>query len=213
MRGRRKKGDSRMKESGLSGAVGVLALQGDFALHAAALDRLGVPVREVRAGADLDGLAGLVLPGGESTAMLKLMERTGLEESIRTFYARGGGLFGTCAGLILLARRVSGPEQRSLGLLDVEVERNSYGRQRDSFETDLLRAGDGTPFRAVFIRAPRVVRVGPFVQVLASCGGDPVLVQEGGILAATFHPELTSDLRIHRIFVEEVLSRREAARA
>ena len=193
--------------------VGVLALQGDFARHAAALTDLGALVVEVRAARDLEGLGGLVLPGGESGAMLRLMERTELEESIRRFYAGGGALFGTCAGLILLARRVAGPEQRSLGLLDVDVERNSYGRQIDSFETDPPWSGNGAPLRAVFIRAPRITRVGSSVRVLARMNGDPVLVQNGSILAASFHPELTLDLRLHRYFVEEVLNHREPARA
>jgi pyridoxal 5'-phosphate synthase pdxT subunit len=197
--------------------VGVLALQGDFALHLAALARLGVPAREVRTPRDLEGLRALVLPGGESTTMLTLMAGTGMEAAVREFYHGGGAVFGTCAGLILLARRVSGPEQRSLGLLDGDVERNAYGRQRDSFET-ALDFGNGTPLRGVFIRAPRLVRIGPGVEVLARVGDDPVLVREGRLLAATFHPELTEDTRIHRYFLEEVAgqagngSRREDAR-
>jgi 5'-phosphate synthase pdxT subunit len=184
--------------------IGVLALQGDFARHRLALERAGAEVRDVRVPGDLAGLAGLVLPGGESTAMLKLMERTGLEDAIRAFYAAGGALFGTCAGLILLARSVTGPEQRSLGLLDAEVERNAYGRQTDSFETDLSWSEDGGAIRGVFIRAPRIRRVGEGVRVLAERDGEPVLVRNGRVLAATFHPELTDDTRVHRYFVEEM---------
>jgi 5'-phosphate synthase pdxT subunit len=185
--------------------IGVLALQGDFARHRAALERIGAQVREVRVPQDLDGLGGLVIPGGESTTMLKLMERTGLEEAIRAFYARGGALFGTCAGLILLARAVTGPEQRSLGLLDAVVERNAYGRQIDSFETDLPWSEDDGAIRGVFIRAPRIREVGPGVRVLAERDGEPVLVRNGRVLAATFHPELTDDTRLHRYFLEHVL--------
>ena len=202
-----------MMEAAGAKPVGVLALQGDFARHLTALADLGVAGIEVRVASDLEGLAGLVLPGGESGAMLRLMEPTELEAAIRKFHAQGGALFGTCAGLILLARGVTGPEQRSLGLLDVDVERNSYGRQIDSFETELPWSGNGGPLRAVFIRAPRIQRVGSTVQVLARLSGDPVLVRHGSILAASFHPELTGDLRLHRYFVEEVLNHRESARA
>jgi 5'-phosphate synthase pdxT subunit len=193
--------------------IGVLAIQGDFARHTSALEAVGARVTEVRTPGDLEGLEGLVLPGGESTAMLKLMERTNLEGALGKFHAGGGALFGTCAGLILLAQRVAGPEQRSLGLLDVDVERNSYGRQIDSFEIDLPWSGNGGPLRGVFIRAPRITRVGAWVQILAARGRDPVLVREGRVLAATFHPELTGDLRVHRYFVEEVARPREPVRS
>lgn len=185
------------------GEVGVLALQGDFALHAASLARLGQPVREVRSESELDGLNRLIIPGGESATMLKLMERTGLDRAVVGFHERGGALFGTCAGLILLARQVTGPEQPSLGLLDVDVERNAYGRQRESFETDLVWNGDAS-FRGVFIRAPRINRIGDGVTVLARVNGDPVLVRGEGILAASFHPELTADDRLHHYFLEEI---------
>ena len=187
-----------------SPVVGVLALQGDFARHAETLSRLGVPAREVRTREALEGVTALVLPGGESTTLLKLMERTGLDAAVREFRDAGGALFGTCAGLILLAREVSGPKQSSLGLLDVAVERNGYGRQTDSFETDLPWTEDPTPVRGVFIRAPRIRAVGKGVRVLAEIDGEPVLVREGSVLAATFHPELTGDTRLHRYFVEEV---------
>jgi 5'-phosphate synthase pdxT subunit len=186
--------------------IGVLALQGDFALHAETLARLGVALRLVRTPQALTGLDGLILPGGESTAMLKLMEGTPMEEALRAFHARGGALFGTCAGLILLGRRVRDPDQRSLGLLDVTVRRNGYGRQIDSFETDLPWTEDTDRIRGVFIRAPRIEDAGPSVRVLATHGGEPVLVREGRVLAATFHPELTADTRVHRYFVERVLA-------
>lgn len=185
--------------------VGVLSLQGDFALHLATLRRLGVSGEEVRTPDALEGLEGLVLPGGESTAMLKLMERTGMEDALRAFHARGGSLLGTCAGLILLARRVTGPEQRSLGLLDVDVARNAYGRQVDSFETDLAWLPGEPPLRGVFIRAPRITRLGPDVEALAVLDGEPLLVREGRVLAATFHPEATEDVRVHRYFLEAVM--------
>jgi 5'-phosphate synthase pdxT subunit len=188
----------------------VLALQGDFARHAAALARLGVEPREVRTAEGLAGLAGLVLPGGESTTMLRLMERVELVSALRAFHDGGGALFGTCAGLILLAREVSGPRQASLGFLDVDVARNAYGRQVDSFETDLPwpganGAGPPEPLRGVFIRAPRIVRVGKSVEVLARLGDEPVLVRDGRVLASTFHPELTDDTRVHGYFLDHVV--------
>ncbi len=173
--------------------VGVLALQGDFTAQIAAF---GPDAVEVRTAAEVDACDVLVLPGGESTTMLNLMEGTGVEDAIRRLVARGGTAFGTCAGAILLARRVRGPEQRSLGLLDVDLERNAYGRQVDSFEATLE-----PPYEAVFIRAPRITRVGPSVEVLARFRGDPVLVRSGRVFAATFHPELTRDRRIHRMVV------------
>jgi len=186
--------------------VGVLALQGDFALHRRALEAVGAEVREVRDPEDLHGLDGLVLPGGETTTMLRLMDGNGMEDAIRGFARDGGGVFGTCAGLILLARRVSHPEQRALGILDAEVERNAYGRQIDSFEADLPWTEDTDRIRGVFIRAPRIRDVGSEVRVLAKRDGEPVLVREGRILAATFHPELTDDTRVHRYFLEQVLN-------
>lgn len=182
-------------------AIGVLALQGDFALHVRALGRAGASAREVRAVADLGGLDAIVLPGGESTAMLKLMEGTGLEDGIRELHRRGGHLFGTCAGLILLARSVTGPAQRSLGLLDVAVKRNAWGRQVDSFEADLALSDAPGEVRGVFIRAPRITDTGPGVEVLARIDGEAALVREGRVLASTFHPEMTDDLRLHRYFL------------
>ena len=185
-----------------SAEVGILALQGDFALHAKSLTRLGCSVREVRSAGDLDGLTALIIPGGESTTMLKLMERTGLDRALVEFHEKGGGVFGTCAGLILLARKVSGPEQRSLWLLDIDVERNGYGRQSESFEADLSWEGD--PYRGVFIRAPRISRVGKDVEILVRQGDYPVLVRGDRVLAATFHPEMTTDDRMHRYFLDEI---------
>jgi pyridoxal 5'-phosphate synthase pdxT subunit len=186
--------------------IGVLALQGDFALHAAALRRAAVEPVEVRKPGALDDVEGLILPGGESTTLLHLMGVWDFGPALRDFHASGRPLFGTCAGLIVLAREVEGPRQPSLGLIDVTVERNSYGRQRESFETETPAAlGDGVgPLRMVFIRAPRILRVGPGVEVLVRHAGDPVLAREGRVLVATFHPELTGDLAVHRYFCRMV---------
>ena len=174
--------------------IGVLALQGNFREHAAALERLGADVVEVRLPQELEGLDGLVLPGGESTAMTRLMRLYGLEEAIRRF---GAPVLGTCAGMILLDRA-------HLGLVDVKVERNAYGRQVASFEADLQLEEDEEPLRGVFIRAPRVADVGPNVEVLAEHEGEPVLLREGRFLVASFHPELTDDPRVHERFLELV---------
>ena len=186
---------------------GVLALQGDFEAHAAALGAAGVEAREVRRVHDLDRLSGLVIPGGESTALLRLMDDEPWFDALRRFHAAGGALLGTCAGAILLARCVV-PEQRSLGLLDAVVERNAYGRQLDSFETRLAADGAG-PIDAVFIRAPRIRSVGPAVETLARFDGEPVLVRQGRIMAATFHPELTDSSGLHRLFVSLAPETRE----
>jgi 5'-phosphate synthase pdxT subunit len=180
---------------------GVLALQGDFAAHAAALARVGAGGGEVRRVAELEGLDGLVLPGGESSTLLKLMAEEPWFEALRGLAARGGVLFGTCAGAILLAREVRGSSQPGLGLLDVAIERNAYGRQIDSFETTLDAPSLGAPLRGVFIRAPRFVFTGPGVEVLARHGTEPVLVRQGRVLAATFHPEIAGDDRLHRFAV------------
>lgn len=180
----------------------MLALQGDFAAHARVLGRIGVEASEIRRAGDLDGADGLIIPGGESTTMLKFIEEENLGGPIKSFAARGKPIFGTCAGAILLAREVYNPAQASLGMLDVAVERNAYGRQIDSFITEAASPIAGGPLEAVFIRAPRITRVGPAVEVLASLNSEPVLVQEGNILAATFHPELSNDSRAHRLFVE-----------
>jgi len=174
--------------------IGVLALQGNFREHAAMLRRLGADVVEVRLPEQLDGLDGLVIPGGESTAIARLMRLYGLEEPIRRFEQP---IFGTCAGMILLDRA-------HLGLVDLEVDRNAYGRQLASFEADLELAGDGEPLRGVFIRAPRVADHGPDVEVLAEHAGEPVLLRDGRILVASFHPELIGDTRVHERFLELV---------
>ena len=175
----------------------VLALQGDFAAHAAAFRDLDVSVREVRRVAELEGVAGLVIPGGESTTLLNLMADEPWFEALRRFHEEGGVLAGTCAGAILLAREVR-PRQPSLALLDAIVERNAYGRQVDSFEASVDAPSLGGPLAAVFIRAPRFRALWPGVDVLARLDGEPVLVQQGRVVAATFHPELTRDRALHR---------------
>ena len=185
-------------------AFGVLALQGDFAAHEAALQRAGVPtnlVRAVRRVGELAGLKGLVLPGGESTALLKLMADEDWFAALRGFHAQGGALFGTCAGAILLAREVSGPSQPSLGLLEATVDRNAYGRQVDSFEAEIDAPQLGGPISGVFIRAPRFVATGPGVEILGRLEDAAVLVRQGRVLAATFHPEIAGDDRLHRLFI------------
>jgi 5'-phosphate synthase pdxT subunit len=174
--------------------IGVLAVQGNFREHIAAFRRLGVEAVEVRKPEELDGLDGLVIPGGESTAITRLMRLYGLEDAIRRFQ---GAIFGTCAGMILLGRD-------QLGLIDLEVERNAYGRQVASFEADLELEGEQEPLRGVFIRAPRVVEAGPEVEVLAELDGEPVLLRQGRFLVASFHPELTDDTRVHERFLELV---------
>jgi 5'-phosphate synthase pdxT subunit len=183
--------------------IGVLAVQGDFREHAAMLRRLGADPVEVRAPDELERLAGLVIPGGESTAIGRLIRLYGLEEAIRRFSAP---ILGTCAGMILLARdAVDGvPGQPLLSLVDAVVRRNGYGRQVASFEANLELAGDEKPLRGVFIRAPRVEQIGPDVEVLAELDGDPVLLRQGRIVVAAFHPELTADTRVHERFLELV---------
>ncbi len=185
----------------------MLALQGDFEAHRKALERAGAEGVEVRRAAELEGLEGLILPGGESTTMLKLLREEALLEPLAEF-GRRRPIFGTCAGAILLARQVSHPSQESLGLMDLEVERNSYGRQLDSHvarlepEEAFARAAGPGQLEAVFIRAPRILRAGPGVRVFLRHRGDPVLVAEGLHLAATFHPELSGEARIHRLFLD-----------
>jgi len=180
--------------------IGVLALQGDFAAHLEALERAGANAIEVRSKDDLARLDGLVIPGGESTTMLKLLDEEGLFEPLREF-GRSKPIFGTCAGAILLAREVLHPQQASLGLMDLTVERNAYGRQIDSRIASIQLDGEAQPVEAVFIRAPIIRRVGPKSRVLATYLDDPVLVQDGIHMVATFHPELTRDSRVHRQFV------------
>ena len=174
--------------------IGVLALQGNFREHASMLRRLGVDVVEVRKREQLEGLDGLVIPGGESTTFMRLMRLYGLDEAVRRFERP---MFGTCAGMIVLDRE-------HLGLVDLLVDRNAYGRQVASFEADLELDGDEPPLRGVFIRAPRVRDIGAGVEVLAEHDGEPVLVRDGRFLVASFHPELTDDTRVHERFLELV---------
>jgi len=174
--------------------IGVLAVQGNFREHAAMLRRLGADAVEVRKPEQLQGLDGLVIPGGESTTFMRLMRLYGLDEAVRKFT---GPVLGTCAGMIVLDRR-------HLRAVDIEVDRNAYGRQVASFEADLALAEDAEPLRGVFIRAPRVHEVGPEVEVLAELDGEPVLLREGRFIVASFHPELTDDTRVHERFLELV---------
>jgi 5'-phosphate synthase pdxT subunit len=182
--------------------IGVLALQGDFALHTKALAKCGVEAVEVRKPEELEGLDGLVMPGGESTTLLKLMDEWRFVPALEKFHEAGKPIFGTCAGLILLAREVESPHQASLGFIDVGVERNAYGRQRESFAVagEVELDGKRQPLEMVFIRAPRIRRAGPGVVTLARRGDEPVMVLEGSVLVASFHPELTADPSVHRYF-------------
>jgi 5'-phosphate synthase pdxT subunit len=174
--------------------IGVLAVQGNFREHVAMLRRLGAEAIEVRRPDQLDGLDGLVIPGGESTTFMRLMRLYGLDEALREF---DRPVFGTCAGMIVLDRN-------HLGLIDLEARRNAFGRQVASFETDVELPGESLPLRAVFIRAPWIEDVGPDVEVLAEVDGHPVLARQGRFLVAAFHPELTDDTRLHELFLEEV---------
>jgi 5'-phosphate synthase pdxT subunit len=180
-------------------SVAVLALQGDFEAHRAKLAELGIESFEAKRPEDLEEAAGLVIPGGESTTLWKFFEWTPWEDAIRAFAASGRAILGTCAGAIVLAWEITNPSQKGLGLLDIAVERNAYGRQVDSFvgEVDAPTLGGRIP--AVFIRAPRIRRVGPSVETLATRESEPVLVRDGNVFAATFHPELTADCRVHAL--------------
>ena len=193
--------------------IGVLALQGDFARHAAVLARCGVEAVEVRRPEELADVDGLIIPGGESTTLLKLMDEWAFVPALEKFHAAGRPIFGTCAGLILLAREMESPRQFSLGLIDVTVERNAYGRQRESFEASGTVTLDGRahPLEMVFIRAPRIRRVGAGVETLAEHHGEPVMARQGSVLVATFHPELTDDRAVHRYFCDVVSRARVAA--
>jgi pyridoxal 5'-phosphate synthase pdxT subunit len=174
--------------------IGVLALQGGFREHAAALRNLGADVVEVRLPEELEGLDGLVIPGGESTTIMRLAELYGLDEAIRSY---AGAVFGTCAGMIVVDRE-------HLDLADIVVDRNAFGRQAKSFEADVEIAGDGIPLRGVFIRAPRIRELGDGVEVIGALDGEPVLVRDGRFLLASFHPELTDDSRVHALFLTMV---------
>jgi 5'-phosphate synthase pdxT subunit len=193
--------------------IGVLAIQGDYAAHATALEETGAAASLVKTAEDLrldgESLDGLILPGGESTTMLKFLESRGLFEALEKFGA-SKPVFGTCAGAILLAREVVNPPQRSLGLLDAVVERNAYGRQIDSAILESETALPGGPLEMVFIRAPRIAQIGAGVEPLAFRDGSPALVRQGSIMAATFHPELSSDRRVHRLFVDAVKAARSS---
>ena len=184
--------------------IGILAVQGDFEAHAKMLSRLGVEHSLVKTPAELTSLQGVILPGGESTTHLKILSEEGLLEALRQFAKQGGALFGTCAGAILLAREVKNPAQESLGLLDVSVVRNGYGRQVASDVRTGPTKLKPEPLEMVFIRAPLFEAVGPGVAVLAECDGRPVMVQQGRILAATFHPELTEDSTVHGHFLKMI---------
>ena len=183
--------------------IGVLALQGAYDAHAKTLTALGAVPRLVRVPLELDGLDGLVMPGGESTTVLKFLERNGFFEVLES-YVKTTPTFGTCAGAILLANHVEHPPQRSLGALDITVERNAYGRQIDSTILTADTAIPGGPLEMVFIRAPRIRLTGPGVETLATRDGFPTLVRSGNLMAATFHPELSSDPRVHQLFLDLV---------
>lgn len=185
--------------------IGVLAIQGDFAAHAQALTETGAEPVEVRRPDQLSNLDGLILPGGESTTILKFLEKQNFFEALQEFSARLP-IFGTCAGAILLAKEVRNPAQKSLAILDATVERNAYGRQIDSSIVTAPTSLPGGPLEMVFIRAPRIVQAGREVEVLAEREGFPTLVRQGSAMAATFHPELSSDRRVHQAFVDLVRS-------
>ncbi|MFP5332371.1 MAG: pyridoxal 5'-phosphate synthase glutaminase subunit PdxT [Acidimicrobiia bacterium] len=184
--------------------VGVLALQGDFREHLAVVDALGVEGRAIRLPEQLDGIDALIIPGGESTTIGKLADRWGLTEPLRQLIGGGLPTYGTCAGLIYCAAAVTEGDQPLLGVLDVVVQRNAFGRQNDSFETDIDIDGFDTPFHAVFIRAPWVAKVGGGVDVLATVDDHPVMVRQGNIVGTSFHPELTTDTRIHQMLVDMI---------
>lgn len=181
--------------------IGILAIQGDFEAHARTLEKMGVRHVFVRTPEDLRGVTGLILPGGESTTHMKLLAETRLDKAIQKMAANGGAFFGTCAGAILLAREVKAPAQESLGLLDMSVVRNAYGRQLSSDVLTLPTKLREEPMEMVFIRAPVIEKTGAGVEVLAEREGKPVLVRQGKVMASTFHPELTSDTTIHEQFL------------
>ena len=199
----------RRQEAGGRG-VAVLALQGDFEAHRKALAQIGVESFEARRPAELSGADGLIIPGGESTTLWKFFEAEPWAEAFQAFAQSGRPILGTCAGAIVLAREVSNPAQPGLGLIDIAVARNAYGRQVDSFIAEVETPSLGAPMPAVFIRAPRIVSTGPGVEILGTHGGVPVLVRQGNVAAATFHPELTADRRLHRLLFEPAAARRSA---
>jgi pyridoxal 5'-phosphate synthase pdxT subunit len=184
--------------------IGILAIQGDFAAHARRIEQLAAQPRFIRTPRDFGGLAGVILPGGESSTHLNLLDEEGLREPLIEFARKGGAIFGTCAGAILLAREVRNPSQASLGLLDITVLRNGYGRQLSSNVCAIPTALNDAPVEMVFIRAPIIESTGPDVEILAQRDGHPILVQQGKILAATFHPELAGDPAVHQHFLSLV---------
>jgi len=189
--------------------VGVLALQGDFAAHGRALDELGVTWQLVKTPAELDQVQGLIIPGGESTTLLKLMAPVAMRPALERFHAENRPIFGTCAGLILLAQETTRPHQDSLGFIDIVAERNAYGRQIDSFIAQgavLVEALGVEPLEMVFIRAPKIAALRPGVTALATCKEEIVLARQGSVLVSSFHPELTADRRVHRYFLDMIES-------
>jgi 5'-phosphate synthase pdxT subunit len=198
-----KAGRSELNESKTKPKIGVLAIQGDYERHAAALEESGAQASLIKTSEALHDIDGLIMPGGESTTMLKFLDRDGFFDRLKAF-AQQKPIFGTCAGAILLAREVRNPTQPSLGILDIAVERNAYGVQRDSAILTLETTLPGGPLETVFIRAPRIVSTGPEIEILAEREGFPVLVRHNRTMAATFHPELSSDRRVHQLFVDLV---------
>lgn len=190
--------------SSLAPVIGVLALQGDFREHRRAVEHLGAAVKEVRLPTDLDRIDAIVIPGGESTTIGKLADRFGLIDPLREIIQDGLPTYGTCAGLIFCSMAVTEGAQPLLGVLDVVTQRNAFGRQNDSFEADIEIQGLDTPFHAVFIRAPWVAKVGSGVEVLAHVDDHPVMVRQDNIIATSFHPELTGDLRVHEMLIDMV---------
>jgi pyridoxal 5'-phosphate synthase pdxT subunit len=188
--------------------IGVLALQGAFREHKQMFESLGATVTEVRLVEQLKGLHGIVIPGGESTTMAKLIQSYGFDKALPDFYKQGGAIWGTCAGAIVISKEIVGyPEQPRLNLMDISLERNAYGRQVASFETDVPVKTFDMPFHVVFIRAPRIAKVGKDTIVLATFKNDPIMVKQDRLLATVFHPELTNDPRIHQYFLERVIPR------
>ncbi|MBO8138993.1 MAG: pyridoxal 5'-phosphate synthase glutaminase subunit PdxT [Thermosipho sp. (in: Bacteria)] len=184
--------------------IGVSGIQGDFREHKLILEKLGVETLVVRKPNELDMVDALIIPGGESTTMIRIMKMTGFYETLRSKIEKGFPVFGTCAGMIVLSKEVVNFPQDSLKVIDIKVERNAYGRQVDSFETDVKLKFSQAPFRAIFIRAPKVVECGNDVEVLSEYENSPILLRQGKILVASFHPELTDDIRIHKYFVDMV---------
>ena len=195
--------------------VGVLAIQGDFAEHIAVLGKLGVKAREVRLPEHLDSLDGLIVPGGESTTLSRLMTIYSLREPVTKMAELGHAVWGTCAGMIMLSREITENDPVPLGVIDIGVQRNAFGRQVDSFEQSLNVCGLGPdPFHAIFIRAPLIIRVGEDVKVLSTLDGErPVAVQQGNLMATSFHPELTNDYRFHRHFLDLAVGKNKSSKA